>query len=46
MSQHGWDNPYASDGTEQFNKIMKKKVKDAWVGDQAWIEKKVNEYYK
>ena len=46
MAQYGWDNPYAPDGDEQYKKIFKKKVKDAWVGDQAWIEKKVNEYYK
>jgi hypothetical protein len=45
-AQYGWDNTSLPDLTKEYIRVMRPKLEAGWIGDHAWLEQKLNKYYK
>lgn len=44
-ARFGWDNFNAPDGQQQYDKIMRAKITQAWVGDMEWLKRQLDSSY-
>jgi hypothetical protein len=40
IAKYGWDNFQAPDSAQQYKRVMRAKIREAWFGDKIWLERK------